>query len=70
MIRFRRLLLPKECTTPDGLSLTGLNRATLLDTDMDGKEEVIAFSEGKLKLFKPDGTFQHSHIENLSCGGS
>ncbi len=61
----------KECTTPDGLSLTGLNGAALLlDTDMDGKEEVIAFSEGKLKLFKPDSTFSTlTYIENLSCGG-
>jgi hypothetical protein len=37
---------------------------------MDGKEEVIAFSEGKLKLFKPDSTFSTlTYIENLSCGG-
>ena len=61
----------KECTTPNGLSLTGLNGAALLlDTDMDGKEEVIAFSEGKLKLFKPDSAFSTlAFIENLSCGG-
>ncbi len=65
------LAFAKECTTPDGVSLTGLNGAALLlDTDMDGKEEMIAFSEGKLKLFKPDSTFSTlSYIENLSCGG-
>jgi len=61
----------KECTAPNGLSLTDLNGAILLlDTDMDGKEEVIAFSEGKLKLFKPDSVFSTlTCIENLSCGG-
>ncbi len=61
----------RQSTTPDGLPLTGLNGAALLlDTDMDGKEEVIAFSEGKLKLFRPDSGFSTlTCIENLSCGG-
>lgn len=62
----------KECTTPAGLPLTDLNGAVLLlDSDKDGKEEVIVFSAGVLKLFEPDSIFSTlTYVENLSCGGN
>lgn len=61
----------KQCTDPSGSPLADLNGAPLLlDSDMDGKEEVLIFSKGILKLFKPDSAFSTlTYIENLSCGG-